>query len=342
VVPTFKPTEFWLRAILGVLCVGAAACGSVGEPLPPLLDIPGQTQDFSVHQELADLVASWTWPTHGSEGQVYRRTERFEVYAAYVPTDGAMPTEEAFNALGDLVRSVGVETINGGQPGDTITVRAPLDARYGSRFGFAVRSVSTRGKVSAWSAVRVLDIVSPPGETTGLRVETLEEGVRLEWSPVDGAQDYQIERRVGTGEFAVIGESANLEYLDVSTAWGQPSAYRLRARKLAGESPLVAGVASTRFEVVPVDRFPPAAPSDLRAIATESGVELSWGMNSESDLAGYRVLRDGNPVHDGLLESANYSAPVITDGQTVVYQIVSADLSGNTSAPAEVQATAAR
>lgn len=336
-----KPAGYWLTTLVAVLCLGVVACGSVGEPLPPLLDIPGHVEDFTVRQELEDLVATWTWPVHGSEGQIFRDMDRFEVYAACIPPAGAIPSIEAFNSSEDRVRTVSADSITDGGPGVSISVRAPLDARYGSRFGFAVRGVSSRGKVSAWSAVQLLDFVSPPAVPVELRVETTEPGVRLNWSAVEGAADYEIERRVGDGAFVAVGETTNMEFLDASTAWGLASAYRVRARKTAGDSPMVAGEPSTRFEIVPVDRFSPTPPRELRAISTARGVELSWASNAELDLAGYRVLRGGDPIHDGLLEAANYSAPVIADGLTLVYQVVSVDLSGNVSAPTEVRASAA-
>ena len=39
------------------------------------------------------------------------------------------------------------------------------------------------------------------------------------------------------------------------------------------------------------DRFPPAAPSGLRASPAANSVELTWDSNKEPDLAGYRVYR---------------------------------------------------
>jgi hypothetical protein len=337
-----RPAGYWLRPILVVLCLSFVTCGSVGEPLPPLLHVPGHVDDFSVRQDIDDLVAGWTWPVRGSEGQIFRKMERFEIYAAYIPSGGAIPSTDAFNASDDVVRIIAVETTETTGPGLPLSVRAPLDARYGSCFGFSIRGVSDRGKVSAWSAVKVLDVVRPPVAPSRLQVETIEQGVRLRWSGVEDAADYQVERRVGGEEFVSIGQPVTPEFVDAEAVWNSPSAYRVRARKLAGESPVVVGVPSTRFEVVPRDTFAPATPRNLRAIATDVGVELSWSSNMEMDLAGYRVLQEGSPIHDGLLESANYSAPAIPTGQTVLYQVVSVDLSDNASVTAEVRASAPR
>ena len=153
---------------------------------------------------------------------------------------------------------------------------------------------------------------------------------------------YDVQRRVADGEFASIGAAEGAEFFDASPQWEQPHAYRVIALKAAGESPEVPGPPSNVAALTPRDVFPPAPPADLRALALESGVELSWSSNTEPDLAGYRVLRDGSPVHEGLLEAANFSDRPLADGQTAVYQVTAVDRSGNASAPAEVQAAAPR
>ena len=40
-----------------------------------------------------------------------------------------------------------------------------------------------------------------------------------------------------------------------------------------------------------VDTFPPAAPKNLQAVASEGTISLIWDANTEADLAGYIVLR---------------------------------------------------
>jgi hypothetical protein len=173
-------------------------------------------------------------------------------------------------------------------------------------------------------------------------VTALEQGVRLVWTPVKDAIRYGVERRVAEGEFVSIGSAEVPEFLDASPQWGMPSDYRVEALKPAGDSPEVPGPASNIASLTPRDVFPPASPFDLRALAVESGVEISWGSNSEPDLAGYRVLRDGVPVHEGLLESANYSDQPLSAGQTAVYRVTAVDRSGNAGSPAEVQAVGPR
>jgi hypothetical protein len=151
-----------------------------------------------------------------------------------------------------------------------------------------------------------------------------------------------VERRIAAGEFVSIGPAAGPEFLDASPQWDMPNSYLVKALKSADGSPEVPGPASNIAALTPRDVFPPATPVDLRALAVEGGVELSWSSNSEPDLAGYHVLKDGSPVHEGLLDSANFSDQPLSPGQTVVYQVIAVDRSGNASSPAEVQAVGPR
>lgn len=328
----------WQQVLAPALVVVLTACGSVGEPLPPLLHIPGRVDDFAVRQEASELVAEWTWPVLGSEGQVYREMERFEIYSLFVPPGGELPAADALSDHGEIVTTVAAQDPATTGPGTRLAVRAPLAAQYGSKRGFAVRGVSEKGRTSSWSDLRILDVIQPPAAPSDLAVTALEQGVQLAWTPVEDAIRYDVERRTADGEFVSIGSAEAPEFLDASPQWDALNGYLVKALKQAGGSPEVPGPASNVAALTPRDVFPPATPVDLRALAVEGGVELSWSSNSEPDLAGYRVLRDGTPAHEGLLESANFSDQPLAAGQTVVYQVTAVDNSGNAGSPAEVQA----
>ena len=325
-----------------MLVVFLTACGSVGEPLPPLLNIPGRVDDFAVRQEASELVAEWTWPALGSEGQVFRKMERFEIYSLFVPPGGELPAADALAEHGEIATTVAAQNPATTGPGMRLSVRAPLAAQYGSKRAFAVRGVSDKGRASTWSELRILDVVQPPTAPTDLVAETLEQGVKLVWNPVQDAIRYDVQRRTADGEFVSIGSADAPEFLDASPQWDELNGYIVKALKQADGSPEVPGLASNTADLTPRDVFPPATPVNLRAIAVEGGVELSWSSNSEPDLSGYRVLRDGAPTHEGLLESANFSDQPLAAGQTVVYQVTAVDNSGNASSPAEVQAVSPR
>jgi fibronectin type 3 domain-containing protein len=83
--------------------------------------------------------------------------------------------------------------------------------------------------------------------------------------------------------------------------------------------------------VTPVDTFPPAAPSGLRAVAVAGAMNLIWDPNSEPDLAGYVVLRGEAPgetlqaLTPTPIGQTNYTDTTVTAGVRYVYAIVAVD-----------------
>jgi len=90
-----------------------------------------------------------------------------------------------------------------------------------------------------------------------------------------------------------------------------------------------------------VDSFAPAAPKGLAAISSAGAINLIWEPNTESDLAGYIILR-GTP-HEGATDTPELEpigAPVtetrfsdaVVAGTTHVYAVQAIDRAGNVSA----------
>ncbi len=99
--------------------------------------------------------------------------------------------------------------------------------------------------------------------------------------------------------------------------------------------------------VTPKDTFPPAAPKGLTAVSDNGAVNLVWDSNTESDLAGYVVLRGDAPgdtlrplMRDSIREN-RYTDRTATAGTTYVYAVIAVDKAGNRSTPSNrVQETA--
>jgi hypothetical protein len=97
--------------------------------------------------------------------------------------------------------------------------------------------------------------------------------------------------------------------------------------------------------VTPRDLFPPAAPQGLvAALLPGSGpgaflVDLSWSINLETDLAGYRVYRSEQEGTRGqLLTPDLLPTPAVRDtsvepGHRYWYTVTAVDRTGNESAP---------
>jgi hypothetical protein len=126
-------------------------------------------------------------------------------------------------------------------------------------------------------------------------------------------------------------------------AFGRERCFEVRAVDQLGGA-LVVGGASPPACVTPVDTFPPAAPSDLAAIAGAGVINLIWAPNTDTDLAGYIVLRglaSGGPlqaVTPAPIRETTYRDQSATPGIRYVYAVVAVD----TATPQNVSAQSNR
>ncbi|WP_165640302.1 fibronectin type III domain-containing protein [Klenkia brasiliensis] len=81
----------------------------------------------------------------------------------------------------------------------------------------------------------------------------------------------------------------------------------------------------------PRDGVAPAAPTGVTAVRGDGRVTVSWAANTESDLAGYRVLRDGTPV-SGTLTARTYTDTGLVNDTTYRYTVQAVDVSRQWSA----------
>jgi subtilase family serine protease len=82
------------------------------------------------------------------------------------------------------------------------------------------------------------------------------------------------------------------------------------------------------------DTTPPATPQNLIAVAGDSIIQLSWTENTEPDLAGYNLYRNGDiaPLNGDTLITANsYEDLDVNNFTTYTYQITAVDVNGNES-----------
>jgi len=86
----------------------------------------------------------------------------------------------------------------------------------------------------------------------------------------------------------------------------------------------------TKSSVIIVDNTPPAAPTGLAGSQDNLQVNLSWTANSETDILGYNIYRDGTKVNTELRTWTNYS-DLILSGKTYIYNVTAVDRIGNES-----------
>jgi hypothetical protein len=223
--------------------------------------------------------------------------------------------------------------------------------------GFGVSVRGRRGLLSRQGSVPLRTAPAPPPRPA---IKYDESGVTVEWPTPSGAPaaneppGARLESRpigcsapsVGYHVYEV--DSAQTEtrltgepvatppFVDKRIAWGTERCYTVRAVHSTGPLAVESEPAPPACEKL-TDKFPPAAPKGLVAVASEGAINLIWDANDETDLAGYLVLR----APAATKEFTNVTPEPVRDttftdkvpaGTPFVYAIQAVDSNGNRSA----------
>lgn len=140
-----------------------------------------------------------------------------------------------------------------------------------------------------------------------------------------------------------------LTYSDPKPQWGARRCYVVRTVQTV-ETAVVESDPSPVACVTPEDVFPPSAPANLAAVASQGAVSLIWERVTSADLAGYLVLRgeapDGplEPLFDVPIRETTYRDASAKPGVRYVYEVVAVDTATtpNRSLPSNRVTEAAR
>jgi fibronectin type 3 domain-containing protein len=130
-------------------------------------------------------------------------------------------------------------------------------------------------------------------------------------------------------------------YSDTFFEFGKTYVYLVRSVTIAGGSPIESDDSAPAI-VAPRDTFPPETPQNAVAAVLPGDndrriVDLSWSINVEADLAGYRVYRSEKPGERGqllqteLLPSPAYRDSAAQAGHRYWYTVTAVDRAGNES-----------
>ncbi len=319
-----RPIAAWALA----LC----ACGSVGDPLPPLLKLPLPVNDLAARQVADSVEVSWSWPLLTTEGTVPRQVGGFTLWAVDVPDFSRDLPRETIDGYRRPVAVLGPAELEGRNPGDLLEVRTrATEWELGQLTVLAVTGTNRAGRHAGYSNQVRFQALEAPEKPQGVAVSVRPTGVELAWQPAARAEEYAIERAVGEdGQFAALGRLAVASFLDRTVEWSETHRYRLRPFRKSAAG-WIEGPLSDTAEVTPHDTFPPAPPSGLRAVRTPAAVELSWLPSVETDAAGYRVQRDGTDI-SGLIVVPAFSDASAEPSRSYEYAVTAEDIWANESA----------
>jgi hypothetical protein len=310
----------FLAAVAAALCM--AGCGYVGDPLPPLANIPPRVSDLAAVQRGGRIIVQFTVPDKTTEGHPIPPPLKLDLRAG---------TADRFeeNQWASGARQI----VPNGAVGSVARYEVPVADWVGKELIFGVRVAAGNGKQSGWSNFVVVPVVSPPEKPAGIVPVTVPQGVRLTWQA--RGTDFRVFRRTGDGEYAPVANVQTPEWTDTATEFGKTYNYLVQSIVKVGDRKEAESDLSDEASITPRDIFPPAAPKGLQASTAPNSIELNWEGNTEEDLNGYRVYRaEGNGALEKIADVSavpSYSDRKVEHGKTYRYAVAAVDRAGNES-----------
>ncbi len=349
----------WAGAVMAATVAAAlCACGTVGAPQPPSLNLPDRVTDLAAVRAGDQVKLTWVMPK--------RNTDKLALEGSVVVDVCRREGSEACAAAGEVKIAPGV--------GGTFTETLPSALASGAprALSYFVELKNRKGRSAGLSNAAKVVAGAAPGAVTNLAATVEKSGVVLSWKRDGNSTAVRLERRSLTaapakprqgttaGMMAQRPEPAEQNFLveasggdaghalDKAIAFGQ--SYEYRAQRVTritvdGETLELDGVVSSPIRVDAVDVFPPAVPTGLAAVATgadaangtPASIDLSWQPDADADLAGYEVYRreDATPWRrisgqQPVVGPAFHDAQVLP-GHTYRYGVSAVDRGGHES-----------
>jgi hypothetical protein len=303
-----------------VILMILSGCGYIGDPLPPALRRPLRVTDLAAVQRGSKIIIQFTIPQTTTEDLPLRGNEDVELRVG--------PPEADVNAWAKKAER---ERVRGS--GNAARVEVPASKWYNKTVNIAVNVHGPTGNSLGWSPYVTLAVVPELPKPEGLTAANAPDAVHLTWRA--GAPEFRVFRKLPEDAgFTQIGTSMQPSYTDSTIEYGKAYDYIVQSVEKNGTG-YAESEQSEATSFRPVDTFPPAVPAGLSAVPGSRSIDLVWERNTEKDLAGYRVFRDGRLVAEGVTAPA-WSDRDVKQGTKYQYQVSALDSAGNESAKSPV------
>lgn len=326
--------------LIAGLIVSVPACGKRGPPLPPLRPSPAAVGELSVVRRADSVTIRFTPPTANQDGSEPLALDRIEIFAVTLAADKAPPFAEELRVPANRITTIVPEAAPGVAPASTPTAAAvetfveTVPASAGIRY-YQVVPFANRSRAGAASALVTVPLDTAPKVPQGGAVTYDEQTLTLTWT-ADAAATYLV--------YNLDAPDTPLQRRNEPLKAGkftQPVVFGTRVcfaiRSIEGTAPLaIESAASADVCVTPADTFPPPAPVNLVALASEGAIALTWDAVAaadlpRNDLAGYIVLRgEGSsdrlqPLMTEPVTGASFNDTTAKAGVRYFYAVVAVD-----------------
>lgn len=308
-----------------------SGCGYVGEPRPPLLNIPGRVQDLTARQIGDQILIEFTIPPLTTEGEVFKNLASVEIKVG--PGGGIPFSVDAWAA--------GATPLPDVKPQDfKVSYKTPAAPWVGKQIVIGANVIADNRRPSGWSNLAALAVAPPLSRPASVTASNIKEGVRVAWS--GNAPLHRVFRQApAETDFSPAAEVAGTDWIDTGTEYGKSYTYRVVAVAKTATGEAVSEPSDTA-SLTPEDQFPPDAPAAVKAIASTATVELAWDASPGAvSYSVHRAAAQGEWERIATLDVPAYSDKPPQSGAVYRYAITARDPAGNESPKSEaVEVTA--
>ena len=347
-----------------------AGCGAPGEPTAPSPPVPTTIGDLSARQAGDGVQLTFTMPVKTMHGSRLAESPSVEILRGALKPDGSAD-DKSFHVVYTIPGAL-VNTYRAEEQVRFVDPIAPAEIRTnpGGTFAYRVRTRVSKKRASLDSNNVTVKVLPVPERLAAVHAEVTETAIELSWTaptrtsggdPLGAIPEYHVYRGVldprASGAAikdlprdkwvsppALLDKSATTTFRDTQFDFGKTYVYIVRSTSEAGGN-LLESDDSNPVVVAAADTFPPAVPQGVVAAVIAGSapgspeVDLSWSINVEPDLAGYRVYRSDQQDSKGQLLtpepllSPAYRDTVVQPGHHYWYSVTAVDRTGNESVP---------
>jgi len=345
-----------------------SGCGAPGDPVPPSPTILVAVSDLVAHQAGDGVELVFSLPSKSVLGEKLGTAPAIEIVRGSLKPNGA-PDPKSLRVVYTIPGALVANYFAAGHVRFTDPISPPeTKTQPGATYAYLVRTRISTKRASPDSNVVTARVFPVPQPVSSVQFQVTETAVNLTWpvptqtsageplSRVSGYRVYrgEIDPHAPTSKdlsathwispLALLGPATTNSYGDAQFEFGKTYVYVVRTVIPADGNEIESDNSEPRT-VSALDTFPPAAPQGLVAAvlpgATPSAfvVDLSWSINLETDLAGYRVYRSEQEGARGqLLTPDLLPVPAVRDSSVALghhywYTVTAVDRAGNESGP---------